>query len=100
MQAEAVQESKTLISPDLEHLELLIVDDEPVVCEALQGYLKHHGIINIQTAHDGPAALEAADRTRYDYVFVDLMMPGMNGMEVLKKIRNVSSSTLGYVTLY
>jgi putative nucleotidyltransferase with HDIG domain len=87
MQAEAVQESKTLISPDLEHLELLIVDDEPIVCEALQRYLNHLGIMNIQTAHDGPAALEATDRTRYDYVFVDLMMPGMNGMEVLKKIR-------------
>jgi putative nucleotidyltransferase with HDIG domain len=87
MQAEAVQKSETLTFPALEHLQLLIVDDEPSVCETLQLYFQRLGIKKVQIAYSGPEAIDAVAEHPYDFMFVDLIMPEMNGMEVLKQIR-------------
>jgi len=87
MQVETVQSYETLISPDLESLKILVVDDEPSIRDTLKLFLQHLGICNIQTAENGANALESLNRSLFDYVFVDLMMPEMSGMEVLKKIR-------------
>lgn len=86
MQAETSKEDQTLVLPDLETLNILVVDDEPTICETLQLFLQNLGIGNAQTAHNGEKALQEITRHRYDYVFVDLIMPDINGMEVLKKI--------------
>ena len=54
MQVETVQSLETLISPDLESLKILVVDDEPSICETLQLFLQHLGVCNAQTASNGP----------------------------------------------
>ena len=86
MQVETSKEDQTLILPDLEALNVLVVDDEPTIRETLQLFLQNLGIDNAQTAHNGETALQEITHHRYDYVFVDLIMPDVNGMEVLKKI--------------
>ena len=86
MQVETSKEDQTLILPDLEALNVLVVDDEPTIRETLQLFLQNLGIDNAQTAHNGEKALQEITHHRYDYVFVDLIMPDVNGMEVLKKI--------------
>lgn len=87
MQVETVQSYETLISPDLESLKILVVDDEPNIRDTLQLFLQHLGVCNAQKASNGIMALEALKQDQFDYVFVDLMMPELSGMEVLKKIR-------------
>jgi response regulator RpfG family c-di-GMP phosphodiesterase len=86
MQVQAAQESPALSSADLGSLRVLVADDEPIICKTLSLFLQHIGIRGIQTVNDGASAVEEIDRTPYDYIFVDLMMPRLTGMEVLKKV--------------
>jgi putative nucleotidyltransferase with HDIG domain len=89
MQVKAVQESPGLNphAQDLEPLQVLIADDEPIICETLSLFLQHLGIKHIQTVCNGAVAIEeVGNGTFYDFVFVDLMMPQVGGIEVLKKI--------------
>jgi response regulator RpfG family c-di-GMP phosphodiesterase len=86
MQVQTAQESPSLNQTDLESLKVLIADDEPVICKTLALFLQHIGIKNIKTVCDGAHAVEEICHNSYDYVFVDLMMPRLSGMEVLKKI--------------
>ncbi|MBW2609252.1 MAG: response regulator [Deltaproteobacteria bacterium] len=63
-----------------------MVDDEPMVRETLKLFLENLGIVNVTTADSGENALNETERNRYDYVFIDLMMPGINGIQTLQKI--------------
>lgn len=66
---------------------LLIIDDEKAVRYSFQRMFEDD--YEVITAEDGMTALETLDTDRYsiDVVFLDVRMPGMNGLEVLKKIR-------------
>ncbi|MEU8779448.1 response regulator transcription factor [Streptomyces sp. NPDC048606] len=65
---------------------VLVVDDDPTVSEVVAGYLERSGF-TVHRAADGPAALEAAARYRPDLVVLDLMLPGMDGLEVCRRLR-------------
>ncbi|MGW6690187.1 response regulator transcription factor [Streptomyces sp. NPDC054961] len=65
---------------------MLVVDDDPTVSEVVTGYLRRAGF-TVETAADGPAALVCAGRTRPDLVVLDLMLPGMDGLEVCRRLR-------------
>jgi DNA-binding response OmpR family regulator len=65
---------------------ILVVDDDPTVAEVVTGYLRKAGFEVRQTA-DGPAALRAAGEQRPDLVVLDLMLPGMDGLEVCARLR-------------
>ncbi|MFE2130846.1 response regulator [Streptomyces amritsarensis] len=65
---------------------VLVVDDDPTVSEVVAGYLERAGF-TVERAADGPAALEAAARHRPDLVVLDLMLPGMDGLEVCRRLR-------------
>ncbi|XUM02160.1 response regulator transcription factor [Streptomyces venezuelae ATCC 10712] len=65
---------------------VLVVDDDPTVSEVVAGYLQRAGL-TVHRAGDGPAALEAAARHRPDLVVLDLMLPGMDGLEVCRRLR-------------
>ncbi|MEU9717923.1 response regulator transcription factor [Streptomyces sp. NPDC047976] len=65
---------------------VLVVDDDPTVSEVVAGYLERAGF-TVHRAADGPAALEAAARYRPDLVVLDLMLPGMDGLEVCRRLR-------------
>ena len=65
---------------------ILVVDDDPTVAEVVTGYLERAGH-TVDLAMDGPAALRAAARCRPDLVVLDLMLPGMDGLEVCRRLR-------------
>ncbi|GAA2438624.1 hypothetical protein GCM10010388_29130 [Streptomyces mauvecolor] len=65
---------------------ILVVDDDPTVAEVVTGYLERAGH-TVDLAADGPAALRAATRRRPDLVVLDLMLPGMDGLEVCRRLR-------------
>jgi len=65
---------------------VLVVDDEPMVREVLARYLEKNGFA-VDTASDGVAALERFEAGRPDLVLLDLMLPGVDGLEVFRRIR-------------
>lgn len=65
---------------------VLVVDDDPVVARSIDRVLSTKGYAVI-TARDGPEALAKLAQGSYDAVFTDIRMPGMDGLEVAKRIR-------------
>jgi len=65
---------------------VLVVDDDPVVAEVVVGYLRRAGL-EPRHAADGPAALALAGQWRPDVVVLDLMLPGIDGLEVCRRLR-------------
>ncbi|MFQ5603965.1 MAG: sigma-54-dependent transcriptional regulator [bacterium] len=72
---------------------ILIVDDEKSIRESLQEVLVDEGY-RCKTAADGEDALTQVSEEQFDLVITDLQLPGMDGIEVIKRIRNVSSKTI------
>ncbi len=70
---------------------VLVVDDEPSIVEVLRFFLTRKGC-SVQTASDGSAALRAVRAERPDMIFLDLRMPGMSGLEVLRCIREIDQA--------
>ncbi|GGR76543.1 DNA-binding response regulator [Streptomyces humidus] len=65
---------------------VLVVDDDPTVSEVVAGYLDRAGFA-VDVAADGPTAVAQAARRTPDLVVLDLMLPGMDGLEVCRRIR-------------
>jgi DNA-binding response OmpR family regulator len=65
---------------------VLVVDDDPTVSEVVAGYLDRAGYV-VDRADDGPTALTRAAAHRPDLVVLDLMLPGMDGLEVCRRLR-------------
>ncbi|GGJ16317.1 response regulator transcription factor [Streptomyces brasiliensis] len=65
---------------------VLVVDDDPTVAEVVAGYLDRAGYV-VDRAEDGPAALARATAHWPDLVVLDLMLPGMDGLEVCRRMR-------------
>jgi two-component system OmpR family response regulator len=70
-------------------INVLVVDDEAVLAEMVSMALRYEGW-NIATAGDGAAALESARLQRPDVVVLDVMLPDMSGLDVLRKLREAS----------
>src|SRR5512143_3203252 len=65
---------------------ILVVDDEPPIVELVAGYLAREGW-EVRTAADGPAALDGIRTWMPDAVVLDLMLPGLDGIEVCWQMR-------------
>jgi CheY-like chemotaxis protein len=72
-------------------LRILIVDDDPAVVDTLADLIKPlgHAVVGVT---DGYAALDRFRRDRYDLVIVDVVMPEMNGVEVIRKVRAIDQT--------
>jgi len=71
------------------HERILVVDDEPIVTEVVERYLVREGY-RVTVVHDGRAAIETAAREAPDLIVLDLMLPGVDGLEVCRTIRSES----------
>ena len=69
---------------------VLIVDDEPAIVAVVRDYLEHVGFA-VLTATDGPAALRVARRQEPDLVVLDLGLPSIDGLDVIRELRRSSS---------
>lgn len=68
---------------------VLMIDDDRKLCRLIRDYLEPMGY-EVQMAHSGPEGLEKALGENFNAVILDLMLPGMDGFEVLKKLRHTS----------
>jgi two-component system alkaline phosphatase synthesis response regulator PhoP len=69
---------------------ILVVDDEPSIINLVTAYLKPEGY-EVYTASDGNAGLKAARTFKPDLIILDLMLPGMDGIELLSRLRRESN---------
>ncbi|HSF40694.1 MAG TPA: response regulator [Thermoanaerobaculia bacterium] len=65
---------------------VLIVDDEPNIVLSLEFLLRQQGY-EVSVARDGNAALAAAEERRPDLIVLDVMLPGLDGFEVCRRLR-------------
>lgn len=76
---------------------VLVVDDDAVNRRLLIRMLKRLGITSVGEACDGPAALELCAERRYDLIFLDISMPGIDGVETCARIRQGSSGDSSWI---
>lgn len=74
-----------------EQIRVLIIDDDRIIRELLEGILSKKGF-RTRMAEDGPSGLKSAREGCIDLILLDWMMPGMNGLEVLRQLKK------GYTT--
>lgn len=67
---------------------ILVVDDDPKITALLRRSLAYEGYL-VDAVADGPAALMQAESQPYDLVILDVMLPGMDGLEVCRRLRQV-----------
>ena len=67
-------------------MQVLLIDDDSDLYQLLAAYLAPHEI-RLAHAPDGPRGLAAVDSTLYDAIILDVMMPGMTGLQVLQQLR-------------
>jgi DNA-binding response OmpR family regulator len=75
----------------------LVVDDEPSLVTVVAGYLQREGY-EVHTATDGESALATARRTPPDVVVLDLMLPGIDGVEVCRQLRTFTDAYVVMLT--
>lgn len=69
---------------------ILLVEDEPGIASFVRLELLHEGY-QVQVAEDGRQGLELFQEGQWDLILLDIMLPGINGLEVLRRIRKLSS---------
>jgi two-component system response regulator ResD len=72
---------------------VLVVDDEPTIGEVVSKYLERAGY-ETRVAADGYEALEAVAASRPDLIVLDLMLPGIDGLEVMRRVRDRSTAII------
>ncbi len=83
---------------------ILVVDDEPVVLESIRRHLRYNENFNVTTCASVDEALKILNLKGADIIITDLMMPKINGLEFLKILSEMSTTTLsimitGYATI-
>jgi DNA-binding response OmpR family regulator len=75
----------------LQQPRILVVDDEVPILDLVRGYLEREGF-EVATAADGPAGLAAVRAGNPDVVILDVMLPGLDGIEVCRQLRTFSDA--------
>jgi len=84
----------------MDPMNILVVDDEQSICMLLHDVLTRFGH-TVESRQDGAKAVELATEQRFDLVFLDIRMPGMNGVDTLKALRQVQpEATFVMITGY
>lgn len=81
----------------MEKSKILIIEDEVKIARFLELELKYEGY-EVEIAHDGREGLNLAINKEYDVIVLDVMLPSLNGMEVLRRIRTVSDVSIIMLT--
>ncbi|MFQ5936049.1 MAG: response regulator [Acidiferrobacterales bacterium] len=76
---------------------LLLADDDVELCKLLTDYLAGQGF-EVDAVHDGNTAVEQSDSGAYELMILDVMMPGLNGFDVLRELRQTSRAPVLMLT--
>jgi DNA-binding response OmpR family regulator len=76
---------------------LLLVEDDEEICLLLEEYLEEHGY-QVRSVHDGLAAMRKLERETWSIVLLDIMLPGLSGLEVLERLRRIGSTPVILLT--
>lgn len=85
---EARKRARLTVKPVRNHIKILVVDDDPSVCETVAALLERNGF-QVQTMGDPQAATELAIQESFHLILVDLKMPEMDGIKVVSRIKEV-----------
>lgn len=88
-QADALYKDKSMICPGIR---VLVVDDEPMNLMVAEGIFKDYQM-SVLKAESGRKAIELCERKEFDLIFLDHMMPEMDGVETLKRLRKTYADT-------
>jgi len=72
----------------VQEVKIMVIDDEPSVLESFKMILKIKDY-SVDTFADGPSAIDPLKKSFYDMAFVDLRLPVMDGLEVLKRVKEI-----------
>ena len=75
---------------------ILVIDDEEVIRLTFSRALESTGY-QVDTAESGEIAIEMAKRTKYNLIYLDLKMPGMNGVETLRELHQIDKDVPVYI---
>jgi two-component system response regulator CpxR len=76
---------------------ILVIDDDVRLCQLIAEFFSGTGYV-IQAAHDGPSGLARAVEGRFDLILLDVMLPGMDGFELLTQLRRRSATPVIMLT--
>ena len=85
------------MNPPDRAVRVLVVDDEPPIRAVVRGFLEREGMA-VDEAADGPAAVVAARQTAPDIIVLDIMLPGFDGLEVLRQVRSFADPMVIFLT--
>ncbi|MBE9129764.1 response regulator [Coleofasciculus sp. LEGE 07081] len=83
-----------MVNDEIYELRILVVDDEPTNTLLLRKLLKKSGHNEVVCVHSGQAAIDMVDQREIDLVILDLHMPGVDGYEVLRQLRQSSKNAV------
>jgi two-component system, OmpR family, response regulator ResD len=86
------------VPPDHSRGDILVVDDEPTIAEVVSRYLERAGYAT-RVAGDGRRALELHSERAADLIVLDLMLPGVDGLEVMRRMRNGHTRRPAFILL-
>lgn len=76
---------------------ILLIDDDMELCSILRGYLARYGF-EVSTEHSGDAGLWRAQNSEFAMILLDVMLPGLDGFEVLRRLRSSSQVSVLLLT--
>jgi CheY-like chemotaxis protein len=79
--------------------DILVVDDEKNICLEFQGILEEFGH-RVDIAHHGKQALKKVENKKYDVVFLDIMLPHMEGREVFDRMKAIRNLPIVFMSGY
>lgn len=97
VQGELQPQSRKRLSKRVGVESVLLIDDDSELCTILQGYLARYDF-RVATEHDGPAGLQRALSGDFSIVLLDVMLPGLDGFEVLRRLRASSQVSVLLLT--
>lgn len=94
-----VQTEKKGLFTELEQMRILLIDDDEWIRDSLHVFFESEGcrIITVETAEEALAQLE---NSSFDIIFIDYMLPGMSGLEFIKRLREPMKAMKILITAY
>lgn len=80
-------------------MKILVIDDEPLICEEFRDILEEEGH-EVDVAKNGKEALQKVQGKEYELVFLDVLMPRMEGREVFEAIKKISKVSVAIMSGY